>query len=278
MLSFDQCLLKIKKIKKNSYCLIIGGIGTNKARSPKIWNKVFKKNKFSCKMIPLEIYKKDLNKLLAFLKKDKKFLGGAVTFPYKENVFKFLGNNVDSSSKKIGSINCLYKEKNLRGINTDGIGFYETLKRNRINKKLKVVLQLGYGGAGKSTLVFLKKYFSKQTLIYCSSRKNLSRKIKNAECKWIQWNKKKTILNECNMLVNTTSLGFSSLKNRMPCTINKTNQLQTVYDIIYKPKKTLLIEKSKNLKIQTINGLEMNLLQAHFAIKKVFKSEININI
>ena len=36
---------------------------------------------------------------------------------------------------------------------------------------------------------------------------------------------------------------------------------------IYNPKKTVLINKSKKLGIKTINGLDMNLLQAHFAIK-----------
>ena len=74
-------------------------------------------------MIPLEVKEKDLNKLLNFLKNDSKFLGGAVAVPYKENIYKYLGNNLDIFTKKIGSVNCLYKEKTLRGINTDGIGF-----------------------------------------------------------------------------------------------------------------------------------------------------------
>ena len=175
MLDFDQCVSKIKKIKTQTYCLIIGGQGTNKARSPKIWNRILKKNKVNCKMIPLEVKKEYLHKLLVYLNNDPKFLGGAVAVPYKEKIFNYLGNNIDIFTKKIGSVNCLYKQKQLRGLNTDGIGFFETLKKNKINKNLKIVLLLGYGGTGKASLVFLKKYFSKKSVIYCSTRKNLSK-------------------------------------------------------------------------------------------------------
>ena len=100
MLGFEECIIKIKKIKTKSYCLIIGGQGTNNARSPKIWNRVLKKNEIDCKMIPLKKLKeKDLNKLLNFLKNDSKF-PGAVAVPYKENIYKYLGNNLDIFTKK----------------------------------------------------------------------------------------------------------------------------------------------------------------------------------
>ena len=49
MLGFEECIIKIKKIKTKSYCLIIGGQGTNNARSPKIWNRVLKKMKLTVK-------------------------------------------------------------------------------------------------------------------------------------------------------------------------------------------------------------------------------------
>ena len=137
MLDFDQCINKIKKIKTEKYCLIIGGQGANKARSPKIWNRILKSNKINCKMIPLEVKQKSLKKLLDFLKNDQKFLGGAIAVPYKENIYSYLKNDIDIFTKKIGSVNCLFKENKLRGINTDGVGFYETLKKNKINKNLK---------------------------------------------------------------------------------------------------------------------------------------------
>ena len=276
MLDFDQCINKIKTIKTETYCLIIGGQGANKARSPKIWNRILSKNKINCKMIPLEVKQKSLKKLLDFLKNDKKFLGGAIAVPYKEKIYNYLINDVDIFTKKIGSVNCLFKEKKLRGINSDGIGFYETLKNNKINKNLKNILQLGYGGAGKASLVFLRKYFPNKTKIYCSTRKNLSKKIKKTGCNWIPWDKKSLIIDNCNMIVNSTSIGFGKMNKKSPHNLKEKKQIRYIYDIIYNPKKTVLIKKSKKLGIKTINGLDMNLLQAHFAIKKVFKNKIKL--
>lgn len=274
MLDFNQCLSEIAKIKTKSYCLIIGGQGTNFARSPKVWNKILKKNKVDCKMIPLEVKKNHLKQLLKYLNKDPKFLGGAVAVPYKEKIYNYLGKNVDKLTKKIGSVNCLYKDDVLKGINTDGIGFYETLKKNKINKNFKKILLLGYGGAGKSALVFLKKYFSKKTKIYCATRKNFSKKIKKLGCHWIKWNKKNNILESSNMIVNSTSVGFGKMQDKTPCDLPKKNKIKIIYDIIYNPKNTLLMKNSKKFKIRTINGLDMNFLQAQFAIKQVFKKKI----
>ena len=276
MLNYSECIQKIKKLKTRSYCLIVGGEGTNKARSPKIWNRVLRKNKIDCKMIPIEVKKKHLNLLLKYLEKDSKFLGGSVTKPYKESIFNYLGNNMDIFTKRIGSVNCLFKDKKLKGLNTDGIGFFETLKKNKINKNFKNILLLGYGGAGKAVLVFLKKYFSKKTNIYCTTRKNLSRKVINSGCKWIQWKKRYIDLKKFNLIVNSTSIGFGRLKAKTPINLQEKKNLAVVYDVIYNPKKTILIKNSQKLGIKTINGLDMNMLQALFAIKKVFKSKVII--
>lgn len=276
MLNFIESVEEIKKIKNKSYCLIIGGHGTRNARSPKIWNKILIKNNINCKMIPIEIQKKFLNSLLDFVKNDDRFLGGSIGVPYKEDIFRYLGKNIDNYSKKIGSVNCLYKkrDKNLYGINTDGLGFLETLKKNKINKNYKNVLLLGFGGAGKSVLVYLKKFFSKETNIYCTTRKNYSRKINSLGCIWISWKKRQKIFNKLNMIINSTSLGYDKMKNKVAIKISKSKQLKVVYDIIYKPNKTLLIYEAKKFNIKTINGLDMNMLQAIFAIKKVFKNKI----
>ncbi len=276
MLNFKESIKKMQKIKTQSYCLIIGGEGTNKARSPKIWNKILVKNKIDCQMIPIEIKKNQLNLLLNYLKKDKRFLGGSITKPYKEIVFRYLGKNSDKFTKKIGSVNCLYKKKKMMGVNTDGLAFLKTLKKNKINKKYKNILTLGYGGVGKAILVYLKKYFSKETKIYCSTRKKNSKLIKKNGCEWIRWSERNKLFLKYNVIINSTSLGFGKNSKKTPIQISKNKGLKIVYDVIYNPRKTVLIKNSKKMGIKTINGLDMNLLQAHLAIKNVFKSKINI--
>ena len=192
MLDFKGALYQIEKIRSDKYCVIIGGNGTNNARSPKIWNKFFKK-KIDCKMIPLEIEKRAVKKLIEYFSKDKRFLGGSVTKPYKENVFKILKKNTDPLTKKIMSVNCIYKSKgSLRAHNTDGLGFYESLKILKVNKDLNNIVLIGLGGAGKPVLVYLKKYFSKKTILFCSNRRDKSNYVKKIKCRWVKWKDKKT--------------------------------------------------------------------------------------
>ena len=47
-----------------------------------------------------------------------------------------------------------------------------------------------------------------------------------------------------------------------------------VLDIIYNPKKTILLKKCEELNINNMNGLEMNTYQAKFALEKVFKETV----
>ena len=86
--------------------------------------------------------------------------------------------------------------------------------------------------------------------------------------------KRDIIYKKLNIIINSTSLGYDKKKNKIPIKINKSKELKIVYDIIYKPHKTILIHNAKKMNIKTINGLDMNMLQAIFAIKKVFKNKI----
>ena len=74
--------------KNNFYALIIGSNPSKGARSPKLWNKAYKKFKQKTKMYPADLSKKNLNKLCNFLKDDQFFLGSSVTVPFKEEIIK----------------------------------------------------------------------------------------------------------------------------------------------------------------------------------------------
>ena len=76
---------KINCITKK-YSLIIGLNPSKGARSPTLWNKVYKNLKINCKMYPADISKKNLSKFIEEIKKDKNFVGSAVTMPYKEDI------------------------------------------------------------------------------------------------------------------------------------------------------------------------------------------------
>jgi shikimate dehydrogenase len=111
MKSFLNSYIENKfQLDSKEYALIIGSNPSDGARSPKLWNKVYKKKKIKRKMYPADVKLKNLKNIIKYLKKDKKFIGGSVTVPYKEKINKYL-DVVDTTSKKNNSVNNILKKK-----------------------------------------------------------------------------------------------------------------------------------------------------------------------
>ena len=91
-------------IKTKKYTSIIGLFPSKGARSPKLWNRAFKKYGIKNEMVPFDVKIKNLPRLMKYLNKDQNFIGGCVTVPYKERIFKLLKNNITKTSKKIGNL------------------------------------------------------------------------------------------------------------------------------------------------------------------------------
>ena len=101
---------KITLSNDQEYALIIGATPSQGARSPKLWNKVYKLKKKNIRMYPADVSEIKLKNLVKFLKTQKNFIGGSITAPYKVLIMKYL-DKIDNSAKKIGSINTIVKKK-----------------------------------------------------------------------------------------------------------------------------------------------------------------------
>lgn len=290
---------------------IIGSNPSKGARSPALWNKAFFNLKIKMKMFPLDVKDKYIGKLVKSLKKNKNFYASAVTIPHKEKIIKYL-DEIDQPALEIGSVNLIVKEKNkIKGYNTDSLGFLYTL--DKINKKLKNLLIIGCGGAGKACIIATKNRYPK-TNIYLFNR-NTSRlikfykkiKINKKNIKIIRDYKSLQSLKKLDLIINTTQLGFdseiskiksnfkyfspiskseikfdklntvekisNSITNNLIETLAflKVNSNAFIFDIIYKPSKTMLMKIGEKIGMKSINGLEMNYMQAVEAFKIVNK-------
>tara|TARA_A100001015_G_C15034660_1_gene735371 strand:+ start:1336 stop:2337 length:1002 start_codon:yes stop_codon:yes gene_type:complete len=198
------------------FALIIGSTPSKGARSPKLWNRAYKKLGQKTKMYPADVREKNLKKICLELKKNQNFLGSSVTVPYKEKIMQYL-DKIDKKARDIGSINTIKKNKNnLFGYNTDYYGALFTLKTNNIPKKNNNIIILGCGGAGKAIIKAACDYFSKSK-IYLLNRnfkklKFFSKKlVKQKKNKIIILDKKNLIkINDVNIILNSTSVGFNS--------------------------------------------------------------------
>ena len=191
------------------YSLIIGLNPSKGARSPTLWNKVYKNLKINCKMYPADISKKNLQKFIEEIKKDKNFVGSAVTMPYKEDVIRYI-DEIHLSAKKIKSINTIVKKNNkLIGYNTDYLACKKTL--NKFKKKKKILI-LGAGGVGKSAILSVVEVFKKAKIfIYNRNYKKLSKFTSNLKNNNVKILKNFNIISKMtgvDMVVNATSVGF----------------------------------------------------------------------
>jgi len=307
---------KLKIKTKQNFVTIIGETPSKGARSPILWNNAYKRMKIKKIMLPLDVRKKNLKKLVLSLKANPNFFGSAVTMPYKTTIIKYI-DEIDKDAKKIGSINTIVKYKNkLIGYNTDYMGSTFTLKL--IKKNIKKILILGAGGAAKACILSTRNLFKNSKFYFY----NRNFKKLNLVLKKIKIKKNYSILKKVNdiknlksidLVINTTSVGFDSkfrinnnyynLIKRSPVgrvgnkndyitnkiqndynllKLNQSNIYDTVrffvknpkviiFDIIYNPRKTILIQLGEIFELRTINGLSMNLMQAVFAFKLVNK-------
>jgi shikimate dehydrogenase len=272
-------------IKTKKYTSIIGLFPSKGARSPKLWNRAFKKYGIKNEMVPFDVKIKNLPRLMKYLNKDQNFIGGCVTVPYKERIFKLLKNNITKTSKKIGAVNCLFRNKRgqLFGTNTDGEAALKSFENKFGRVKYKNILLLGPGGAGKAVASYFSKALKKNKMLTIVGRSSDSKKFaKKIGAKWQTFkNISKIKFNEIDVIINCTSIGFLTKKNNSPISKNlfkNLNKNVKIFDIIYQPKETKLIKLAKKKKLKTLNGLDMNLIQAVLAFgytnKKLGKNNL----
>jgi len=249
------------------------------ARSPKLWNKVYKKLSLNHRMIAVDIKKQEFNNKLNALINDKNFLGGAVTNPYKEKVLKSLKKSFDKQVKQIGAINCLYRNKKgkICGANTDGEAslkiFIKKVSSKKINN-LRSFAILGYGGVGKALVTYFSNHFNKSNFMVFVRKKRI-KSFRNV--KFYNWSQIEQKLEKIDALINCTSIGFK--ENKSPIEASKFLLLKNckiIFDVNYQPKKTKFLSLAKKNKIFALNGLEMNLEQAVLAFKKTNKVKISL--
>ena len=232
------------------------GSKTTQSLSPLIFNYWFKLYKIEAKYFFVETKKNNFEKVLSQKIMDKATFGYNVTIPFKNDVFKHI-DTMDNHAKKIGAVNCVKIKKKSKGINTDWIGYLNSIKGYKINKSKKVII-LGYGGASKAIVYGLYYKGFKNILVFNRSKKLINlggRKFFTKEYNVID-----KFLHDASIIINTTPINPLSKKQAM--IVNK-NVL--VSDIVYRPKNTTFLNNfKKNKKIYGITMLVEQAIQCFY--------------
>jgi shikimate dehydrogenase len=159
----------------------------------------------------------------------KKPKGLNVTIPFKKDIIKYLDNK-NIHAQKIGAVNCVTVGKKIKGINTDWVGYLNSIKQEKINKN-KNILILGFGGASQAIYYgfFFKGY--KNVSVFNRSKKAINIGGTNKYTK--DYSLINSYLIKSDLIINTTPI--NPLNKKQTNLIKKTT---IISDIVYKPKET----------------------------------------
>ncbi len=255
--------------KDSSHKRIYGLIGypVKHSLSPAMHNAAFQALDINAEYKLFELKPEELGDFLSSLT-ERKISGLNVTIPYKEKVLSYLQWKSPEVRFTDAANVIIVKERNyLEGWNTDGIGFHRHLTidlRFDITKKRVVIL--GAGGASKAVIDQLARNKAKSITIYDVDKDKsleLANKISKEfpECNAISVNSIESLeIKNSDLLINATPIG---MKETDPCLVDDKfiHKDLLVYDLIYNPRETKLLELAREKGAKTSNGLGMLLYQ-----------------
>jgi len=227
--------------------------------SPLIFNHWFEKYNIRAKYYFLEVSKKNFDTEIVKKIRDKKIQGFNVTIPFKKDIIKYLDNK-NIHAQNIGAVNCVTIGNKIKGINTDWVGYLNSIKQEKINKN-KNILILGFGGASQAIYYgFLFKGY-KNVSIFNRSKKTININRSNKYTK--DYSLINSYLVKSDLIINTTPT--NPLTKKQISLIKKTT---IISDIVYQPKETPFLKKFKLNK--KIYGISMLIEQALPCFKQWF--------
>jgi shikimate dehydrogenase len=209
------------------------------------------------------------------------FVGANVTIPHKETVLD-LADIVTDRARAIGAANTLtfHKDGKIEVDNTDGHGFLANIQQNApaFDAKDGAAVILGAGGAAKAVIYALLEAGAPQVRVL---NRNLDR-AKNLSARFgdrvsvHEVSDLPNLLGDCNLLVNTTSLGMTG---QPPLAVDLSNlpKNAVVNDIVYAPLETDLLKQARTMGAVAVDGLGMLLHQAAPGFAKWFGTEPAVN-
>lgn len=173
--------------------------------------------------------------------------GFNVTIPYKQTIIPCI-DVISPEAEEIGAVNTVVKKDGkLYGYNTDCYGLARSLIERGIELKDKNVAILGTGGTSKCAYYVCKKAGAKSINV-CSRKGGYSYADLYAD-------------NTADVIINTTPVGMFPNINDQVVEFQKLSNVKAVYDVVYNPLTTSLIEEAKSLGLKCGNGLNMLIWQ-----------------
>ncbi len=202
----------------------------------------------------------------------KEWLGVNVTIPHKEAVLPLL-DRLEPEARTIGAVNTIVNRGGvLWGHNTDAEGFLRALAENGYTSRGRSAAILGNGGAARAVVVGLCRAGAASVTVFgrnlertAAMLSDLRRRRYGTTLDAAAWE----ILDQPehgprpDLLVNTTPIGMRGgpLEGESPVSAQTIHHEMTVFDAVYNPVQTPLLQLAQERGARTIGGLDMLVYQ-----------------
>ena len=231
---------------------IYGVVGNPVAHSlsPLMQNSAFHRERVNAVYLPLKT--ESLEDLL-HLARHLPLSGFSVTMPYKQTIMPHLAN-VDPMTAKIGACNTIRTgaDGKLYGFNTDVAGILRPLEK-RLALKGALILVLGAGGAARAAVFGLAEKGA-QVSVWSRSQPKARELADAARATTV--NRQQIAATEFDVLINATPCGMHGNAHRLPLDSDEWHA-RLVFDLVYNPLDTPLLQAARARNIPTIQGVEM---------------------
>lgn len=204
-----------------AYAAILGESPSRGAKSPVLWNAAFRGLGLSGVMHPMDVAPGELAGAVQALRADRRYIGGAVTMPYKIDIVALL-DELEPEAEAIGAVNCVYRGRDGRslvGANTDGAGALWSLAGEFGELAGARVLLLGAGGAACAVAAYVARAVGPQgRLVLCNrdaaKAEALAARVGGfCPVEVAPWPVTPALAPGLDVLVNCTVLGFETLRS-----------------------------------------------------------------
>ena len=253
---------------KKWYAVI--GDPISQSMSPVMHDDWFNEKDIDASYIPIHVREEKLAQTVASLKQ-LGCSGWNVTVPHKSAILSYL-DEIDPSARVMNAVNTVevLEDGSLRGSNTDGKGFVQSLEE-AFDKQCvgKDVLLIGAGGAargiafalyeaGYGPITFTNRTIDKAEQLSADIPKSSTLSIAEAEA----------TLSSFGLIVQTTSVGMNFAQAGMPLNPGNVVKGTVVADIIYNPMETEFLTKAREKGAFIMNGTGMFVHQGALAFNK----------
>ena len=184
-----------------------------------------------------------------------------VTIPYKKTLIPFLAK-ITEEAKRVGAVNTVVRgaDGGWIGHNTDYAGFSDLVRSLGVCLTDKKVLVLGSGGASRTAVTVAEDMGARAVVVISRNGEDNYENIDRHA--------------DAEILINATPVGMYPKNGETPLSLDALPRLEAVFDMIYNPAKTKLLQDAETRKIPNANGLLMLVSQARRAAEVFLDAKI----